>query len=184
MARQIFDVDNKYEIIDGFSTRLNLLLDKCGFAPQGEGRGAELMDFFNISKGSSSAWLTKDKPPVWATLNTLVENLISRFNLSYSQDRVVAWLMHSDDVIENPLESATKPRSQRLLDAVIYSERERISEQHNVDIFSFDNERFTNLYERVVNYFRENKLNGREDIRDADRLILAGYLLLAKEGEK
>lgn len=184
MGRQIFDVDNKYEIIKGFSSRLNELLDKCDFSPQGEGRGNELMAFFNISKGSATAWLTKDKPPVWATLNTLVEKLIREKQLNFSQDRVIAWLLHSNEVIENPLESIVKPRSRRLLDALIYSELEKLSSKYNVDIFEFDTKKFSDLYDRVLEYFEQNNLTSKDDIREADRLILGGYLLIASEGDK
>jgi hypothetical protein len=180
MSRQIFDVENKYEIIEGFSARLNELLDKCGYAPSGEGRGRELIEFFNISKGSATLWLTKDKPPVWATLNTLVEKLIAANHLNFNQDRVVAWLMHSGNVIENPLETIAKPRSQRLLDAVIYSELEKLAKQYGVDIFGFSQTCFDRLYQKVLTYFEENKLTAPNDLREADHLILGGYLLLAQ----
>jgi hypothetical protein len=180
MGRQVFDTDKKYEIIPGFSSRLNELLDKCGYSPSGEGRGRELIAFFNVSKGSASSWLTKDKPPVWSTLNTLVEKLIDHHQLNCGKDRVVAWLLHSNSVIENPLESAATPRSKRLLDALIYAELDKVSTEHGVDIYSFDNRRFSALYDRVLAYFTEHHLSCPEDIRNADRLILAGLLLLAQ----
>lgn len=181
MGRQVFDTENKYEINLGFSNRLNQLLDRCDFPPLGDGRGRELIAFFNISKGSASAWLTKDKPPVWATLNTLIEKLIEHYKLDLSQDRVIAWLLHSNEVIENPLDGAMVPRSRRLLDAVIYSELERLATEHKVDIYSFDNEQFTELYDKALEHFLQNKISSHEEIRAADKLILAGYILLAKE---
>lgn len=181
MGRQVFDKEKKYEVVDGFSARLNELLDKCDYPPTGEGRGSELISFFNISKGSASSWLTKNKPPVWATLNILIERLIAHYQINASKDRVVAWLLHSNSIIENPLESATMPRSKRLLDALIYSELEKVSNEHQVDIYSFTSSQFSNLYDRVLDYFTENELSCPNDIRNADRLIFAGFLLLAQE---
>lgn len=180
MSKQVFDTDNKYEVVTGFSTRLNALLDKCDYPPAGNGRGSQLARFFNASKASVSNWLSKDNPPPWATLNTLVEKLLACHRLNYHQGRLVAWLMLSSDTIENPLESAEKPQSGRLLDALIYSELEKISQQYTIDIFSFNNQQFSALYEKTLAYFLEHKLTAPEHIREADKLILAGYMMLSR----
>jgi hypothetical protein len=71
------------------------------------------------------------------------------------------------------------PRRQRMLDAVIYSVIDKFATKHGVDIFTFDQDQFDELYQKVLTYFEENNLSSPDDIREVDRLILGGYLLLA-----
>ncbi|GAA5443134.1 hypothetical protein Misp06_01310 [Microbulbifer sp. NBRC 101763] len=56
-------VDKYLVATEGCSERLNLLLDKAGFPPEGSGRSAEFSRRFGVSKANTTRWLSQDILP-------------------------------------------------------------------------------------------------------------------------
>lgn len=62
-----------------FARRLNLLLDKRGFAPKGEGRQSKLATLIGVSPKGARRWLEGEGLPSPEKLNVLVEKLACNY---------------------------------------------------------------------------------------------------------
>lgn len=86
----------KYEIYEGFSQRLNQILDQSSLnVPKlNEGRGAWLAKLSGASKPAASDWLLHDKPPKQTRLRALIIMIAKYLPFELEVPVIEAWVLY------------------------------------------------------------------------------------------
>lgn len=92
-------------IVEGFSKRFNILLDRAGFPRQNRmSAGAKR---FDVVPNTFKSWITADRiPGTHALLVEIVEALLKEIGGRHNARAVVAWLL-AGDAVPNPLGDET-----------------------------------------------------------------------------
>lgn len=87
---------------EGFSCRLNLVMDHAGYPPMERGRVTRLAEDMNLSKMTISKWLSKNVVPHGGNLNNLARILLKKLGCFASVESMERWLADGDEAF-NPI---------------------------------------------------------------------------------
>lgn len=132
-------------VVEGFSRRLNVLMDLAGFPSQN--RVAIGAKRFGVVHNTFRAWSVADRPPgSHATLLELVEELLKDVPGRHNPRAVVAWLL-AGDAVPNPFEDQ---QTSDLAVVELYFAIDDIAKAHRIDFGSFPRE----IRDGVLSYAR------------------------------
>jgi hypothetical protein len=93
----------KHKILkEGFSARLNLALDHAGYPPMERGRVTRLAEDMELTKMTTSKWLSKNVVPHGGNLTPLAKTLLKKLGCFASVESMERWLVDGDEAF-NPI---------------------------------------------------------------------------------
>ena len=105
------DMQQQQSDLDGFSKRLNYVLDKVGFV-KGRGRLTEFSLLVDERKTKTRNWLQNDMYPRGGTMAEVLEVLYEKKLLpsSIDKDALKSWLENGSFLFQNPFDVTTSPK--------------------------------------------------------------------------
>lgn len=163
-------------IVEGFSKRFNLLLDRAGFPAQNRAHaGAER---FDVVANTFKWWITADRlPGTHALLLEIVETLLKEIGGRHNAKAVCAWLLMGD-AVPNPFSDETD----QLVVVELYLQITKIAKQEGVDFAQLPRKVQNLILTRVRAALPANSKSTVEGIQlsNATRSILIGMLETAR----
>lgn len=149
---------------NGFSIRLNLLLDKANFSPLGEGRAAEVARLGEVSRISARQWLLSDtEPRLKGKLEEICESLLHHCSPGATANDVCQWLRQGDEVA-NPLTDSFGiiPTQDPLLVAKVYTTVLEDASNMGVDLEGQDTIALQHFFSTLITNAHKNKVIDRQ----------------------
>lgn len=163
-------------VVEGFSKRFNILLDRSGFPKQNRmSAGAKR---FQVVPNTFKSWITADRiPGTHALLLEIVEALLKEIGGRLNAKAVVAWLL-AGDAVPNPLGDETDA----LAVVEIYLQITKIAKREGVDFELLPRKVQNLILTRVRAALPTNSKSNAEGLQldNTSRSMLVGMLETAR----
>lgn len=163
-------------VVEGFSKRFNILLDRAGFPRQTRmTAGAKR---FDVVPNTFKSWITADRiPGTHALLLEIVETLLKEIGGRHNAKAVVAWLL-AGDAVPNPLGDETDA----LAVVELYLQITKISKRAGVDFELLPRKVQNLILTRVRAALPSSAKSGADGLQldNATRSMLIGMLETAR----
>ena len=149
----IHDIDGQIGDMDGFSKRLNYLLDKTGFV-RGRGRLTDFSSFVGERKTKTRNWLQNDMYPRGNAMRDIL-NLFYEQGLlpsSIEKNRLELWLEKGEDLAQNPFKTvstATQSKDIGKTRSKVYFIVYEVAKSMGMDIYKYSDELLDVVFKEI-----------------------------------
>lgn len=134
---------------EGFSARLNLVLDHAGYPPMERGRVTRLADDMNLTKMTTSKWLSKNVVPHGSNLNNLAKLLLKKLGCFASVESMERWLLDGDEAF-NPIILFSHKGIDYVLFSEVFQTVDRVARELGIRLEKVPQNRLDLLYATMI----------------------------------
>lgn len=177
MEEQLTEAPLSANQCEGFSERLNRLLDDADYKPAERGRARQLAEMHGVSKSGARKWITLDTPPRINKLREVVSTAIGGIERPLNESKVCAWLLHGEEA-NNPF-STGETLAESGLDHIqlskVYLAVAQVAKDQSIQLESLENDKLDHIYQPLFSQLQRNPE------ADLDTSLIKHMLLLAAE---
>jgi hypothetical protein len=134
---------------EGFSARLNQVLDHAGYPPLERGRVARLAEDMDMNKMTISKWLGRNVVPHGSNLQVLARLLLRKLSCFASVESMQRWLVDGDEAF-NPLVLSSHRGIDYTLFCRVFQTVDRVARQLGIELEQVPQSRLDLLYATMV----------------------------------
>jgi transcriptional regulator with XRE-family HTH domain len=140
---------NSTTLKEGFSVRLNLVMDHAGYPPMERGRVTRLAEDMGLTKMTTSKWLSKNVVPHGSNLNNLARLLLKKLGCFASVESMERWLMDGDEAF-NPIVLFSHRGIDYTLFSEVFQTVDRVARELGIELEKVPQSRLDLLYATMV----------------------------------